>query len=506
MKFKILITIFFVIFGYFFINKIISADPNSENQLVVFLRENIDPKTRYKIKQNLFPIARYKTLIERERESNDFLKRELNSNRKEIEELRSQISVDTIKKYRSGEIKTIPFKKEETLNFDLKKFKYNLELFDTNLLFNGKHDGALLGTSAYIDQYNKKTILVTGDGIISSIDNSKFNKDKFSANIIRSNITELITDKRVYKKSDVGIKDLLIIGNKIYLSYSNNVNECYNTSIIEADINFEYLIFNKLFEPVNCANKDSGIYFFNPHSSGGKMVKYDNEHILFTHGDYYYWPAPQDEKNHLGKILLINLENKKATIVSKGHRNPQGLYYDKSKNILVSAEHGPVGGDEININNLSDNEVKNFGWPISSYGEHHCKEKFEMEGKKGYDCPDYKLAPLNKSHSDYGFLEPFKYWVPSIGVTEIQKTPDNFLNTTNLEFFIGALGNNINEGDMSLHHLTFDKNYKEIINENILRLHQRIRDMKYSEDLGKLIIFLETKATIGLLTVEPKNS
>ena len=46
------------------------------------------------------------------------------------------------------------------------------------MLFNGKHDGALLGTSAYVDQYNKKTILVTGDGIISSIDNTKFKTDK----------------------------------------------------------------------------------------------------------------------------------------------------------------------------------------------------------------------------------------------------------------------------------------------------------------------------------------
>ena len=97
-----------------------------------------------------------------------------------------------------------------------------------------------------------------------------------------------------------------------------------------------------------------------------------------------------------------------------------------------------------------------------------------MEGKNGLDCPDYKLAPLNKSHSKYGFLEPLKYWVPSIGVTEIQRTPDSFLDTKNLEFFVGALGNNINEGDMSLHHLTFDNEYKEIKNEDILRLHQRI--------------------------------
>jgi hypothetical protein len=499
-KKKILIIIPIIIL-YFIVNNLISADPDSKNKLTVFLRNNIDSELRYKIKQNLFPIARYKSLYENEKTRNNNNVREINSNLKEIQELRQLISSDFIKNYRSGEIDKIPFYKQDNMNFNFHNYNYELEIFDTNLLFNGKHDGALLGTSAYIDEYLNNIIISTGDGIILYINHTDLKKNKFNSKIIRSNLTDLILDKKVYEKSKLGIKDILIKNNEIYLSYSNNVNECYNTSILKAEINLDFLKFEKFFEPKNCANKYSD-YFFNPHSSGGKMILYDENNIIFTQGDYYYWPAPQNINNHLGKILMINLKNSEAKILSMGHRNPQGLYLDKKNNLLISTEHGPVGGDEINLNYLNDSSIKNFGWPVSSYGEHHCKEKFEKEGKNGLDCPDYKLAPLYKSHDNHGYIEPLKYWVPSIGITEIYKSPNNFLDTSHNEFFIGALGNNINEGDLSLHHVTLDQDYQNVISENTLKIFQRIRDINYSKKLNKIIVFLETKGSIGLLSVK----
>ena len=54
-----------------------------------------------------------------------------------------------------------------------------------------------------------------------------------------------------------------------------------------------------------------------------------------------------------------------------GHRNPQGLFFDIKNNILLETEHGPEGGDEINIIELNNAEIPNFGWAISSYGEHY---------------------------------------------------------------------------------------------------------------------------------------
>ena len=106
-------------------------------------------------------------------------------------------------------------------------------------------------------------------------------------------MTDLILDKKVYEKSSVGIKDILITNNKIYLSYSNNTDECYNTSILRADINLNFLEFEKFFEPNNCANKESGEYIFNPHSSGGKMVLYNEDNIIFIMGRLLLLAAPQ---------------------------------------------------------------------------------------------------------------------------------------------------------------------------------------------------------------------
>ena len=71
-----------------------------------------------------------------------------------------------------------------------------------------------------------------------------------------------------------------------------------------------------------------------------------------------------------GKIYLINFNNGEYKLVAKGTRDTQGAYwYEKDKKLFMT-EHGPQGGDEINI--LSEEEMEkkiNFGWPIATYGE-----------------------------------------------------------------------------------------------------------------------------------------
>ena len=104
-----------------------------------------------------------------------------------------------------------------------------------------------------------------------------------------------------------------------------------------------------------------------------------------------------------------------------GHRNPQGLYYDIENNFLLETEHGPQGGDEINlieINNKNKDKIPNYGWAIVSAGEHYG-------GKIPRNEIKYKKYPLYKSHSKYGFVEPLKSFVPSIGISEITKLENN---------------------------------------------------------------------------------
>ena len=65
-------------------------------------------------------------------------------------------------------------------------------------------------------------------------------------------------------------------------------------------------------------------------------------------------------------------------------------------------------------------------------------------------------SPLHKSHSKYGFIEPLKYYVPSIAISEIIKVDKSF-NKNFSNDFIAAMGDNQKEGDLSIHHLTLMK-------------------------------------------------
>ena len=101
---------------------------------------------------------------------------------------------------------------------------------------------------------------------------------------------------------------------------------------------------------------------------------------------------------------------------------------------------------------------------IASYGKH-------------YDGKERPASPLHKSHSKYGFIEPLKYYVPSIAISEIIKVDKSFNKNLFNDFFIAAMGDNQKEGDLSIHHLTFNESYNELIFEDIIFLDNRIRDM-----------------------------
>ena len=121
--------------------------------------------------------------------------------------------------------------------------------------------------------------------------------------------------------------------------------------------------------------------------SGGRFATYKDNKILFTVGYAYIKKAAQQLNTLLGKIISIDKSTSEHEIISMGHRNPQGLFYIKNLNIIINTEHGPKGGDEININFQEDDKIPNFGWDVASYGTE-------------YDGAD----PYKKSHAKYGLL------------------------------------------------------------------------------------------------------
>ena len=355
---------------------------------------------------------------------------------------------------------------------DMKLSKYKL----INGFYSGIHEE--FPGSGYIDFFGDNLIVLSSRGIIGFTPNIE--SDLYLTQI-KNNIQKFIGLKQFAKGLWFSVKDLTIINNKIYVSYSEEIKEdCWNTSIIRADMNFEELNFKKFYSPKNCIhsinNPDNQ---FNAHQSGGRIIEFDKDHIIFTIGDYRNRFLAQNKNSVNGKIIKINTNNNKVELVSMGHRNPQGIFLDKDLNFLIETEHGPQGGDEINlikISNIDNENPMNYGWAISSAGEHYG-------GKVDKNIKIYEKYPLYKSHKEYGFIEPLKSFVPSIGISEITKISKN-------KYLVSSLK------AKSIFIFGLDKD-KKLISLNKVKVGERIRDILFRDEL--LYLFLEDTASIGII-------
>ena len=179
----------------------------------------------------------------------------------------------------------------------------------------------------------------------------------------------------------------------------------------------------------------------------------------------------QEDNSLYHKILYFNFKKKELEIFSKGHRNPGSIFVDD--NIIVSTEHGPRGGDEINLIKKNGN----YGWPISSYGDLYFSKQ-----KKPY----YK-----KNHQNYGFIEPIFSYVPSIGISTIIKVPNNFDDYWRNNYLIASLYGN------SLYRIKFDEKFSKILFSEKIYIGERIRDIKFYNDL--IILTFESGLDFGIL-------
>ena len=271
--------------------------------------------------------------------------------------------------------------------------------------------------------------------------------------------------------SVVRVLDTLIHKENLYVSFIGLKNTCKNLNIVVAKINSKKLNFQNFFSSNEC-----GEYIL-----GGRMQFYkhnSSDGLLFTtsnHPNNLPDDKPQSENSIFGKILFIDFQNKKNIIFSKGHRVPQGLYAEE--NLILSTEHGPRGGDEINKIIFN----KNYGWPISSYGEKYRTEETEK-------------SQYLKYHSKLGFEEPVFAFVPSVGISEIIKLPNDFSDHFIDNFIVSTLNGR------SLHRIKFDENYNKVIFNEKIFIGYRIRDLKYHNKMNTIFLALEEKGELGILS------
>ena len=398
-----------------------------------------------------------------------------------------------------NDIQFFEFKKNEIKNKKLHNINLSLKTFTAPIIKLAQSEP--LGPRSYLSYYNQNLFLITGKGILMFASLNNLKDEKFVFKKIDTNFEDIVGADYIYEKKSI-VKNLLIKNKKIYISYEKKVKDkCFTNEILVSSLKFEKIIFNEFFNTNECQP-------FYDNQVGGNLSDYKDDKILMSIGDYHSCEHPDQRNDNpqninslIGKIISIDEKTKEYKILSMGHRNPQGLYYDKENNVIYSTDHGSQGGDEINVNTSPDGEIKNYGWGISSYSEH-------------YGFPDadnseiYKIAPLNKSHAKYDFIEPIKYFNPAIAPTQIIKT-EKFIRIPNKNIiYIGTLtanaGSNYRAGEgggnLSIHQFILDADLK-IEQHNIMPVHERIRDMIYIEELNKIFLFLESSGSIGILEV-----
>ena len=356
------------------------------------------------------------------------------------------------------------------------------------------------GPRAYFAKDNRNLYLVSGTTQtyftkIVDLDNEKSNERKIEFKKIPNNLT-LLLGKDFIEENQTITKGVEIINENIFISLvKKDDNDCHTNSIFKAKLNSENLNFDLFFDTKMCLP-----YFDN--SSGGNVSIYKSKNILMTIGDWVWadediFPtesgySPQNKNDFLGKILSINLNNPDdINMMALGTRNSQGLFYDQINDLIFFSDHGPQGGDEINVIK-PEYSLPNYGWPIASYGEHYGYPENKNTKK-------YLRAPLNKPHKKYNFVEPIKYFPnESPAVSQIIKS-NKFGNHDDdiIVIYLATLGDT-NYGSKSIFKYELNKDFS-IKNEEIYSIGERIRDMIYLSEINKIILYLETSGSIAIL-------
>ena len=257
---------------------------------------------------------------------------------------------------------------------------------------------------------------------------------------------------------------------KVFFAYANGTRDDNALRVISATFDGAALSnINILYDAK--PGKDTGHHF------GGKLVIGGDDKLYFTIGEgSRYKEKSQDMASSFGAVIRINQdgsipddnpdfgEGALPELYSKGHRNPQGFAYDAETNTYWAHEHGPRGGDELNIIKAG----ANYGWPLATYGI------------------DYNGARISPFTEYDGTEQPFKYWTPSIAVSGLAVYRGDMFSDWNGDILIGALAGR------ALHRVDLEDG-KEVGEERYLvDLEERIRDVRVGPD-GAIYVTTEER-------------
>ena len=299
--------------------------------------------------------------------------------------------------------------------------------------------------------------------------------------------TSIANVPEVYSRGQGGLLDIKLHPNYaengwIYISYSSSEGDEKggNTALIRAKLKDNKLINKELLYKAG-PNTTKGQHF-------GSRIAFDNDGYLYLSvGDRGARDEnPQNIKRDGGKIYRFNDDGSipkdnpfvgtsgaKTAIYSYGHRNPQGLVKHPETGEIWDHEHGPRGGDEINVIKAG----ANYGWPVITYGI------------------NYSGTKITDNTEMTGMQQPIHYWVPSIAPSGMAfVTTDNYGSDYKGSLLVGSLAFQYLE--------RLQLNGKKVVKrEKLLGSIGRVRDVREGPD-GLIYVAVEGK---GIYKLVPKK-
>jgi glucose/arabinose dehydrogenase len=235
----------------------------------------------------------------------------------------------------------------------------------------------------------------------------------------------------IYVKGQGGLLDIVLHPNftsnsLLYISYATGDDDKNALKVVRAK-----LTDNKLTDHLVVFNVTP--YKSTPVHFAGRMAFLPDNSLLVTSGDGFdYREDAQRLNSLLGKTIRINDDGslpknnpfvREITgspsnyVFSYGHRNHQGILYDPKRNMIFSNEHGPDGGDELNI----IRKGLNYGWPVITYG---------------LDYIGSRISPFTEYEN---MQQPILDWTPSIAPSGMAVHYGEMFKALNGDFLVSAL-------------------------------------------------------------------
>ena len=287
------------------------------------------------------------------------------------------------------------------------------------------------------------------------------------------NISGLPED--IYVNQQGGLHDVVLspdfkASNTVFLSYASGTKKANATAVFKAELSGQTLENGKVIFTAS-PFKDTASHF------GGRMDFLADGNLLLTLGDgFAYREAAQDKSSNLGKVMHIAADGNASRMYSYGHRNVQGLHIDDETGDVWTHEHGPKGGDELNLTL----EGANYGWPLAT---------------TGVDYNGAKITPFKSIEN----TEPFVHdWVPSIAPSGLTIYRGDMFPQWNGDALVGGLvSKDVRRVDL--------ENGKSVKEESLFGdLKYRVRDVRTASD-GAILLVVDDPDDGKVVRLSAKN-